>query len=167
MGLNISAPTQITEWWSLYVNAGASYIDNQADYGNGAVVDVQAFTYSFYQQSSFTLPWKLKGEISGYYSGPGIWGGVFRYESNWSLDLGLQRKFLNDKLNVRIGVSDLFYETGWDGESEFNGLKSFGSGRWDSRRGSISLSYNFGNENVKSRKRKTGLEDEKNRVGGE
>ncbi|MEZ5058688.1 MAG: TonB-dependent receptor [Saprospiraceae bacterium] len=167
VSLNISAPTQITEWWSLYVNAGASYIDNQADYGNGAVVDVQAFTYSFYQQSSFTLPWKLKGEISGYYSGPGIWGGVFRYESNWSLDLGLQRKFLNDKLNVRIGVSDLFYETGWDGESEFNGLKSFGSGRWDSRRGSISLSYNFGNENVKSRKRKTGLEDEKNRVGGE
>jgi iron complex outermembrane receptor protein len=167
VSFNASLPMQLTKWWNFYFNAGASYLDNQADYGNGAVVDVQAFTYSFFQQSTFTLPWKLTGEISGYFSGPGVWGGVFRYESNWSLNVGLQRKFFNDKLNVRLSANDLFYQTGWDGESEFNGLRSFGSGRWDSRRGSISLSYNFGNENVKSRKRKTGLEDEKSRVGGE
>jgi iron complex outermembrane receptor protein len=163
--LNVSAPIQIKPWWNFYINAGASYLDNQADYGEGAVVDVQAFTYNFYQQHTFNLPWKLKGEVSGYYSGPGVWGGVFRYESNWSLDLGLQRKFLNDQLMVRISASDLFYQTGWDGESEFDGLISEGSGRWDSRRAAISISYRFGNQNVKSRKRQTGLEDEAGRVG--
>ena len=107
----------------------------------------------------------MKGEISGWYSGPGVWGGVFEYESNWSLNLGLQKRFFQDRLNVRVAVDDIFYESGFDGFSEFNGLFSTGSGRWDSRRGSISLSYNFGNQNVKSRKRKTGLEDEAGRVG--
>lgn len=163
---NISAPVQISEKWNAYFNASCSYLDNQAEYENGATVDVQKFTYSIYQQHTFNLPWDLKGEISGYYSGPGVWGGVFEYESSWSLNLGLQRKFLQDRLNVRISANDLFYETGWDGVSRFNGLVSNGSGRWDSRRVGISLSYGFGNQKIKSRKRKTGLEEEAGRIGG-
>ncbi|MFT6935863.1 MAG: outer membrane receptor protein involved in Fe transport [Saprospiraceae bacterium] len=162
---NISAPVDITDFWNTYVNVSASYIDNQATYPDGGIVDVQAFTYSFYIQNTFNLPAKIKGEISGYFSGPGVWGGVFKYESNWSLNLGLQRKFLEDKLNVRLSANDIFYQSGWDGQSEFNGLVAIGSGRYDSRRVSISVGYNFGNQNVKSRKRKTGLEDEAGRVG--
>jgi hypothetical protein len=127
---------------------------------------VQAFSYNFFVQNTFTLPWGLKGEISGWYSGPGVWGGVFEYNPTWSLNAGLQRKFLNDQLNVRLNVNDIFFESGWDGVSEFNGLISAGNGNWDSRQVSLSLSYNFGNQNVKSRKRKTGLEEEAGRVGG-
>ncbi|MGH1438079.1 MAG: TonB-dependent receptor domain-containing protein [Lewinella sp.] len=163
--MNISAPFQVMEGWNSYVNLSASHLNNQADYGDGAIVDVQVFTYSIYQQQTIDLPGGFKGEVSGYYSGPGVWGGVFKYESSWSLDLGLQKKFLNDQLNVRLSASDLFYETGWDGVSEFNGLISSGGGNWDSRRVSLSMSYNFGNQNVKSRRRNTGLEDEAKRLG--
>ncbi|MCB0572201.1 MAG: TonB-dependent receptor [Phaeodactylibacter sp.] len=163
---NFSAPVQIMKGWNAYFNLSASHLDNQADYGNGAVVDVQAFTYNIYQQHTFNLPAGFLAEVSGYYSGPGIWGGVFKYDPNWSLDIGLQRKFFNDKLNARLTVSDIFYETGWSGVSEFNGLVSSGSGAWDSRRASLSLSYRFGNENVKSRRRNTGLQEEAGRVGG-
>mgnify|MGYP000861637232 FL=1 len=165
VSLNVSAPVQITKIWNAYFNASASHLDNQADYGDGGIVDVQAFTYSIYQQHTFDLPFGFKGEVSGYYSGPGVWGGVFLYESSWSLDLGLQRKFLQNRLNVRLSVSDIFYETGWDGYSDFDGLLSYGSGRWDSRRASLSVGYLFGNENVKSRKRQTGIEAEAGRVG--
>ncbi|MCO6491445.1 MAG: TonB-dependent receptor [Phaeodactylibacter sp.] len=167
LSFNASAPVQVVKGWDAYFNLSASYLDNQADFGEGAVVDLQAFTYSIYQQHTISLPAGFKGEVSGYYSGPGIWGGVFEYESNWSLNLGLQRKFLQERLNVRFTVNDIFYQTGWDGQSTFAGLTSYGSGRWDSRRASLSLSYNFGNENVKSRRRKTGLEEEAGRVGGE
>lgn len=166
ISFNVSAPIEVTKKWNAYINFSASHLDNQADYGNGAVIDLQAFTYNIYQQSTFDLPKGIKGEISGYFSGPGVWGGVFEYESNWSLNLGLQKRFLNEQLNIRLSANDLFYQAGWDGFSEFNGLFSEGSGRWDSRRVSMSVSYNFGNQNVKSRKRKTGLEDEAGRVEG-
>ena len=165
IGFNFSAPVQITKKWSAYFNASASFLDNQADYGDGAVVDVQAFTYSIYQQHTFDLPAGFKGEISGWYSGPGVWGGVFEYQSSWSLDVGLQRRFFNDQMNVRISASDLFFQSGWDGISSFDGLTSLGAGNWDSRRVAASVSYRFGNQNVKSRKRKTGLESEADRVG--
>ncbi len=167
VSFNVSVPVQIFKWWNVYCNASAAHQDNQADYGEGGVVDVQAFTYNIYQQHTFDMPLGIKGEISGYYSGPGIWGGVFLYESSWGLNLGLQRKFLHDRLNVRLSADDIFYETGWNGYSDFNGLYSKGSGRWDSRRVSLSLGYRFGNDNVKSRKRSTGMETEAGRVGGD
>ncbi len=163
---NVSAPMQFGQKWNAFFNLSASYLDNQADYGDGQIVDLQAFTYSIYMQHTFPLAWNLRGEVSGYYSGPGIWGGVFEYEDSWSLNLGLQRKFFRDQLNVKLAANDIFYRSWWQGVSNFAGLESYGQGKNDSRRVSLSLSYNFGNQQVKSRKRKTGIEEESKRVGG-
>jgi len=149
----------------VYMNLSASYIDNQADYGDNGVVDVQAGTYNIYQQHTFSLGKKWKAELSGWYGGPGVWGGVFLYDPSYSLNLGLQRKFLNDKMNVRLSANDVTFQSGWSGIAEFNGQKSFGQGNWDSRRASLSISYDLGNSNVKTRKRSTGIENESKRVG--
>lgn len=163
---NASLPVDITTWWNAYMNFSASYTDNQADYGDNGIVDVQAGSYSIYQQHTFSLGNQWKGEISGWYSGPGVWGGVFLYDPSYSLNLGIQRKFLQDKLNVRFTVNDITYQTGWTGTSNFNGQIGYGGGNYDSRRASISLSYDLGNSNVKSRKRSTSLDSEGKRVGG-
>ena len=165
ISFNASAPVTISKRWDLYVNATASHIDNQADYGDGVTIDLQVFTYSAFVQNTIKLPWDLTGEVSGYYSGPGVWGGVFEYEAQGALNLGLQRKFLDEQLNVKLSANDIFFTSGWRGRSEFAGLVSTGRGNWDSRRVGISLTYNFGNQKVKSRNRKTGLEDEAGRVG--
>ena len=163
-----SAPITITNKWSSYFNLSASYLDNQADYGEGAIVDVQAFTYSIYQQQSFDLPGNFKGEVSGYFAGPGVWGGVFKYETSWSLNLGLSKKFFLDRMNVKLSANDIFDQSGWSGKSIFNGLESTGMGKWDSRKVALSISYQFGNQAVKNaRRRAIGLEDEAGRVSGD
>jgi hypothetical protein len=164
ISFNAALPFTVTKGWDAFFNFDASYINNQADYGDGAVVDLQAFNYNIFTQHTFKLPWKLTGEIGGFFGGPGIWGGVFEYDVSWSLNAGLQRKFLNDQLNVKISANDIFYEIGWSGESNFNGQSGTGAGLYDSRRGAISLSYSFGNQKVKSRKRDTGLGEEAKRV---
>lgn len=163
--LNASLPFDINKWWTSYFNANFSQIDNQADYGNGAIVDVQVFSYNFYQSQTFSLPAGLKFEVSGWFSGPGVWGGVFLYNEQYSLDLGLQKRFLNEKLNMKLSATDITYSSNWDGYSLFNGLKGTGFGLRDSRRVALALSYDFGNANVKSRKRQTGIEAEAGRAG--
>ena len=165
ISLNVSLPLEIFKWWNSYTNLSGSYTNNQADYGDGAVVDVQNVGYMIYQQNTFDLIKGFKGEISGYYSGPGVWGGVFVYDRNWSLDVGLQKLFLKKKLKARLSANNIFNRFGWRGESEFNGLISTGSGRWDAHFISLSLSYSFGNSKIKSKKRKTGIENESKRVG--
>ncbi len=162
---NASAPVDLSTKWNVYSNLSISHLDNQADYGDGAVVDVQAWSYSIYQQHTLTLPGGFKGEVSGYFAGPGVWGGVFEYDTSWALNFGVQKKFLQDQLNVKLSFNDVFYQSGWSGVSRFDGLVSSGSGNWDSRRASLSMSYNFGNQKIQSRQRKTGLEDEASRVG--
>ncbi len=163
---NASLPFQVNEWWSAYFNVSGSYIDNQADYGNGAIVDVQAWSYNIFTQNTFTLGKGYRGEISGWYSGPGVWGGVFRYDPSYSLNFGIQKKFMN-KLNVKLSFQDVTYQSGWSGYSEFNGLRGEGNGNWDSRGAALSLTYDFGNKKVKSRNRKTGIEDESSRVSSD
>jgi len=164
LSFNASIPHKFTKWWRAFFNVGLSYIDNQANYGGDAIVDVQTFSYSIYQQHTFNLFKGFKAELSGYYSGPGVWGGTFVYGANWSVGAGLQRNFLKNKLRVRMSVANIFNRIGWYGSSSFNGLVSTGNGMWDSRYVSLSLNYNFGNSNVKSRKRKTGLDSESKRI---
>ena len=161
---NASLPFSVKKVWDIYLNISGSYVNNQADYGDGAVVDVQAFTYNFYQQSTFKLPKEFKIELSGWYSGPGVWGGVFKYDANWSIDAGIQKEFLKQNLKIRLSVNNIFDGFGWRGVSEFDGLVSYGRGDWDNRYFTASVKYNFGNQNVKSRKRNTGIENESKRV---
>jgi len=162
--LNISAPFAVSKWWNMYLNLSAGYLDNQADYGDGAVVDVQAFTYNLFQQNTFVLPGGFTGELTAWLGGPGIWGGVFEYDTRYSIDLGLQKKFFNDLMNVKLSATDITYQTGWSGTSNFDGLVGARRGNWDSRKVALSVSYSFGNSNVKSRSRSTGLENESKRV---
>ena len=164
-GFSFSAPFGVTKWWNAYMNLTGGYLNNQADYGDGAIVDLQAFTYNIFQQNTFTLPGGFTGQISVWFAGPGIWGGVFEYETRHSIDLGLQKKFFNDLMNVKLSVTDITYQTGWSGSSNFDGLAGNRRGNWDSRKVALSMSYNFGNSNVKSRNRATGIEDESKRVG--
>ncbi len=164
---NASLPFQVTSFWTAFINLSANWKDNQANYPDGNTINLQAFGYNVYQQHAFTLPKGFVFELGGWYNGPGIWGGVFLYDSQYSLDMGILKKFLDDKLSVKVAIQDMTNQAWWNGYSNFDGLFSYGQGDFDNRRGSISLSYNFGSNTVKKyRERKTGIEDESSRVGG-
>ena len=166
VSLNVSVPAQATPWWEVYVTATGSWLNNQATYPDSAVVDVQAFNTNLFAQNTFSLPADVKLEVSGFFSGPGLWGGTFETQAMGALNFGLQRKFLADKLKVRLAADDVFFTQPWRATSEFDGISTRGGGDWDSRRVSVSLTYNFGNDKVKVRQRKTGLDDAAGRVGG-
>ncbi len=161
---NASGPVQLTDWWRLYMNASASYIDNQADYGTEGVVNVQVFNYRLITQQTFTLPWKMTGEITGYYLGPGLAGATLRYDGFGMLGVGVQRNFFDDQLSVKISGNDLLQTNVFHGTSDFNGLYTTLDVTRDSRRVALSLSYDFGNQKVRSRRRTTGLDEEAGRV---
>ncbi|OAV46133.1 TonB-dependent receptor domain-containing protein [Lewinella sp. 4G2] len=165
VSFNASIPVTVTKWWNAFFNINAAHINNQADYGENGSVDVQVFTYNGFTQHTFTLPAKITAELSGFYSGPGVWGGVFEYEPIYQVNFGFQRRFLNDQLNVKLSANDIFWTQGFKGGSSFNGQVGTGRGRWDSRNVALALSYNFGNQKVKSRRRDTGLGKEAQRAG--
>ncbi len=164
--LNVSIPAQVSEWWEVYFTATGTHTHNEASYADGSAVDLKAWNYNVYAQNTFSLPADIKFEVSGWFSGPGIWAGTFETKPMGSLNAGLQKTFLNDKLKLRAAVDDILFTNGWRATSDFAGQFFDGGGNWDSRRASLSLTYNFGNEKVKVDRRETGLDEAAQRVGG-
>ncbi len=163
--LNIGTPLPITKWWNGYANLNGYRTDINANLGEGKIVNATIHAFSAYMQHNFTLPLDMNIEVSGWYNSPSIWGGTFKMKQMWAMDAGVQKRFLKGKANLKLSVSDIFYSQKWTGTSNFGDLYMNISGRGDSRRFRVSLSYRFGNEQVKgARNRNTGLEDEKNRI---
>ena len=163
--LSFSAPLPITKWWSSYTNLTGFYTHNTADYGEGKVVDLDVYAFNLYSQHTFQLPKDFSTELSGWYASPSIWGGTFEMREMWSLDFGVQKKFMEGRANLKLSVSDIFRTTRFRGESIFGELFMIASGVNDSRRFRVNFSYLIGNAQVKAaRRRKTGLSDESGRV---
>ncbi len=165
LNIGISYPFDVNSWWSVYASVNAfqsKYISTDPSF-----TSVTQETLNLYGQNNFKLPAGFNLEISGWYNSPSVWGGTFRTKSIGSLDAAIQKQFLKKKLTARLAVSDIFYTSTWYGITNVSGFRNQANGGNDSRQVRFNLSYNFGNDAVKkSRERKTGLEDEKKRIGG-
>lgn len=162
---NLSYPFEVNKWWSAFVNLNAynsSYKGKTEEF-----VSISQSTLNIYGQNTFSLPKGYKFEVSGWYNSPSVWGGTYQTKSLGAMDLAIQKNFLEDKLSFRMSMSDIFFSSPWRGDTQFGDVLIQGSGGWESRQIRVNLSYNFGNKQVKSaRKRKTGAEEEANRVQG-
>lgn len=163
INLGISYPFTISKWWNVYSSLNAYTSSYQATNSNFKAITLQ--TLSFYGQNTFNLTKNLILEVSGWYSSPSVWGGTYRTNALGSLNIAFQKKWLTDKFNTRLVFNDVLYTNPWSGSTQFGKLFINGSGGNDSRSVGISLTYNFGKGTIKkSRNRKTGLDEESNRV---
>ena len=163
INLAISYPFQVAKWWDVFISLDAYRSSFEAT--NEKYVPITRTTASFYGQNTLSLPRNWKLEISGWFSTPSVWGGTYLAKSLGSLDIAVQKKIFKDKISARLAVNDVFFTSFWRGNTQFGDLKINGRGGWESRNIRLNLSYNFGNNQVKSaRNRKTGLEDEKGRI---
>ncbi|MFD2574592.1 TonB-dependent receptor domain-containing protein [Spirosoma soli] len=165
ISLGISYPFQITKWWNVYANVNAYRSTNRADLGQGRLIQLTVNALSVYAQQTISLPNKISLELSGFYNSPSVWGGTFLNQRFWGMDLGLQRKVLNERGTLKLTLTDVFHSMQWHGISQFGGLYMDASGGYESRQIRVNFTYNFGNNQVKAaRQRKTGLEDESLRI---
>ena len=160
--LGVSYAFSFAKWWEIYSNlefSNSSYKGNDVNF-----VSITQNNFNCYASNTFSLPSKIKLEVSGWFSSPSVWGGTYRTKSLGSLDLAIQKKILHDKFNVRMAVSDLFYTSNWKGDTQFGEVLITANGGYDSRQFKINLSYNFGNSNAKSTLKKTGIDEENKRI---
>jgi iron complex outermembrane receptor protein len=165
--INISYPLQLG-WYSAFGNLNMYYSHYKASFGEGRTIDLDVYAYNFYMQNSAKLGKGWTGEVSGWYSSPSIWQGTFKSKQMWGVEAGFQKSMLKGKGNLKMSVSDIFKTMRWAGTSNFAGQRLYTEGGWESRQLKVNFSYRFGNTQVKAaRQRKTSLEDESQRVGGD
>ncbi len=165
-GINISFPVPVKKWWMVMANINANYNELKADF-EGRKLSNKYYTYTFYADNTFTLPKEFSLNISGWYTGPNYWGGTFKLKPMGSLDLGLQKTFMQKKLTAKLSLSDVLQTQRWFAISNFSGLYVNANGNYESRQLRLNLSYRFGSNQVQSqRDRKSGADSESNRIKG-
>jgi len=163
--LNLSYPLRITENWDI-TGFGSLNSENYRGQLQNADIDLSATTYNFRVQNSVSLPAGVSMDATLAYFSPFIWRGSLKIQSHSRIDIGFRKAFLEDRLQLRITGSDLLRQGGdFIYSGNYGGMDILGTRSVDSLRGGISLTWRFGNQELKAAKRRaSALEDETNRL---
>lgn len=164
---NLYFPVKVAKWWSMQNNASLYY--NKFSDGNlaGATYSAGKLAYNFNTSQSFILPNNFTVEVSFWYNSPKVYGVEQTTIPQYALNAGIQKSMLNKKLKLRLNMDDILLTNYWKGALNYQNVNLQVTNHYTSRRANFSISYGFGNQNVKSaRTRNTATEDIKGRAGG-
>lgn len=163
IGLNISAGIPVTKWWSTDLSGNAGYGTERSTYP-GYSYYTKAWDASFSSTNSFTLPKKIKAELSIYMNAP-TRSGIAKVAGSVNLSAGVQKPVLKDKGSLKLSLNNFVGPTQYNALFRNESLHIKWINQWEGKRISLSFNYKFGNMNVKSsRQRRTASQEEGNRV---
>ncbi|MBX2953799.1 MAG: TonB-dependent receptor [Leadbetterella sp.] len=161
-----SIPLKINSWWTSQNNLNAfynHYIDNNL---SGNALNNSGVMLGLNTTHTLILPKNWSAEINYWYNTPGVYGVFIQTKAQHAFNPGIQKTFLDKKAKLKFNVNDLFLTSFFQGYVENGDVDLKISNRWNARRVSLTFTYNFGNQNVKSSNRKSASEEEKRRAGG-
>lgn len=164
ISFNINTPIPIAKWWNAYIGLYVYQVHNVATFEDNKTIDLRITSYGGYMQQTFNITKTWSAEMSGWYNGPGVWGGTFKNRPMGGLDIGMKKEIWDGNGIFRVSYGDIFRTMHWRGISEYSGIYMDASGGWESRQFRVNFTWKFGNQNVKVRDRKTGAEDFTKRV---
>ena len=118
----------------------------------------ESFAWNVRMIANLSLPWGVSLQGTGNYNSKQLMAQGHR-EPNYSVDLGLRKSFLSDKLTLSINARDLLdsrkFRTVTAGDGFWQDSENWRGGR----RVGFTLTYNFGNMNKKKDKSKSRSEE--------
>lgn len=126
LSFNIGAPTQIKKWWNGYANLWFNYQMFDGAIG-GKKVTTNIAACGAYLQQSFSLGKDYTAELSGWFSGPSVWGATWKTRPQGGADIGLQKQLFDKTASIKISYTDIFYTMPGRATSDFGGLNIKGA----------------------------------------
>jgi hypothetical protein len=161
--LLFSIPWKLTPKWESHNTF--SFFQNRftdQDLG-GYAIDNIAFTAGLNTTQVLTLPKKWTLELNYWYNTPGVFGVFHQTKAQHSFNPGVQKNL--GKWKMKLTMSDVFLTSFFQAYVDYGDMDLRISNRFNSRRLTLALTYNFGNQNIKIQNRKSATEEEKRRAG--
>ncbi|GAA4360787.1 outer membrane beta-barrel family protein [Hymenobacter saemangeumensis] len=163
-GLTATVPVQVAKWWNMYNNV-VLYYNRFTGNLAGTNLNRGGVALEFSSSHTFTFGNGWSGELNGRYESRQVYGFLVQQPLG-SVGAGLQKSLLDRKLNVKLAVADIFYTMPAHVTSSYSNYEEKFYQFRDTRVGTLSLSYRFGNDKVVPAKRRAGgAEEEKRRAG--
>ncbi|MCX2451450.1 TonB-dependent receptor [Pedobacter sp. PLR] len=162
--LNLSYPIAITSWWSTNNNLTTYYNNFQAPDILGAAYSSGRLSFNLNTTQTLTLNSTTKFEWSGYYQSKQVYGTLL-IASQYGVDLGASKSFMDNKLNLKFSANDAFKLQKSKITSALPSQNYVVNERWESQVFRLTCTYRFGSKDVKgARQRSSSSETEGRRV---
>ncbi len=110
------------------------------------------FSWNARVQASIILPSEISVQVSGTYRSRQTITQGYR-PASYFMDFGARKQFCNKRFSVSVNCRDLLNSRGWRSVTESDSYWRFQEHRRNSRHADITLTWNFGNMNKKSKQR--------------
>lgn len=153
------------KWYEIFMNGTTWYSLYNGSFGPGRGISLKAYSCSGNIRQSFHLGKDWTGEVTGFYNSPAILQSTIKAKGQGGVDLGIRKTFWKNAAALSLSISDIFNTMETRFTSDFAGQQIIGSNKEETRQLRMSLSYRFGNKQVKNAsQRKAGIEDESKRT---
>lgn len=123
----------------------------------GSTFDRKQWTTTAFLNMEYKLPWDIRAELGGWYQ-TAAQEGIFSAEHLWGSSAGISRKFMDNKLQVSMGIEDFIFRY-WHAKVDYQQDVDIIS-KWQTPVWNVRLTYRFGNQFLKDKKRRTGSASE-------
>lgn len=135
----------------------AKYIDNN-NIVLAKIPQQELFSWNARIMANFALSKSFFGQITGEYNAPRLIA-QGKELSNFAVDLGLRKTFLDKKFNLNLMVRDVFDSRRRQSTTYGEGYSQTSYSYWGGRMIGLTLTYNFGNMKPKQSEKKQNSND--------
>lgn len=132
-----------------YAGVMGYYHDYSSDYLGGELNNDQ-WSWTAFSQVNVNLPSNWKLEVTGWWQGPGLDGGILRSRSLYGVDAGIQKKFLDDRMTVQLSADGIVQEF-FRGNINFQNQQMDIVSYWEAPVFRARVTYRFGNRFLKNK----------------
>ena len=159
-GLEVVAKNKVTKWLNLTTTVNCYYAAMDSvfyDTNLDGELDLlypfqQSFSWNARLMANFLIPGGWSAQLTGMYRSADVVA-QGKMNSQYVIDLGVRKSFLDRKLNLAISVRDLLNSRRWASTTWGDNFWQYSSHEPRGTMFSVSLTYNFGNMRAKKPQR--------------
>ncbi len=169
-GLEVVAKNKVTKWLNLTTTVNCYYAAMDSvfyDTNLDGELDLlypfqQSFSWNARLMANFLIPMGWSAQLTGMYRSADVVA-QGKMNSQYVVDLGVRKSFLDRKLNLAISIRDLLNSRRWASTTWGDNFWQYSSHEPRGTMFSVTLTYNFGNMRAKKQRPQSGGMD----MGGE
>lgn len=161
IGLSLSTSITVKKWWEAQLSSELTYGQATSNLENYNFND-SGISYAASLNQSFTLAKDWSATWNSFYSQNGAYGNT-TFKPSYDMSFTMRKDFFDKKIRVNLSAQNVLRKSQWIQSTKQDNVTTNWVNRWETRKITLSLTYNFGTAKKKEVK-EADLNDEQNRL---
>lgn len=161
IGLSFNTSYAVKKWWEVQVNTEVAYGQATSNL-EGYQFNNSGVSFSGAVNQSFTLAKDWSATWNSFYSQNGDYGNT-SFKPSYDMSFSMRKDFLSKKLRMNLSAQNVLKKSQWIQSTQQDNVTTNWVNRWETRKVTLSLTYNFGTAKKKEVK-DADLNEEQNRL---